>query len=87
MGRFSRFQELRQVVDDYLTGRRKLRDLESWIVANLQRVLDSQNDQAIEMVYQIDADLIELGEGLNDQLSFDERLESYLRATQSLTGG
>ena len=39
------------------------------------------------MVYQIDADLIELGEGLNDQLSFDERLESYLRATQSLTGG
>ena len=81
------FQELRQVVDEYLTGQRKLRDLESWIVANLQRVLDSQNDQAIEMVYQIDADLIELGEGLNDQLSFDERLESYLRATQSLTGG
>lgn len=54
-----------------------LRDLETWLLSNLQRILDSSEDEAIEVANQIDADLIELGEGLINEATFRERLEGY----------
>jgi len=49
-------------------------------MSNLQRILDSGDQKAMEVANQIDADLIEFGEGLIDETVFRERLESYARA-------
>lgn len=62
----------------YLIGDRSLEDLETWLLSNLQEILDSHDETAIELANKVDVDLVELGEGLIDQAILSERLESYL---------
>lgn len=60
------------------------RDLETWLLSNLQGILDSGDKKAIEIANQVDADLIELGEGLINEIVFRERLDSYVRACDTV---
>ncbi len=48
----------------YLNGDRTLEYLETWVLSNLQIILDSGDAEAIEIANKLDADLVELGEGL-----------------------
>jgi len=76
--------QLLNYVNDYLNGHCTLRDLETWLLSNLQRILDSGDEVAIEAANQIDADLIELGEGLIDEAAVRERLENYVRFRETI---
>ena len=71
--------QLLMYIDRYLTGRCSLREFETWLLANLQGILDSGDQAALEVANQVDADLVELGEGLIDEVTLRERLESYVR--------
>lgn len=78
---------LRQVlnyVNDYLNSHCTLRDLQTWLLSNLQRILDSGDEAAIEVANQIDADLVEFGEGLIDETAVRERIESYVRFRETI---
>lgn len=68
--------------DNYLTQRSSLKDLERWLLSNLQRVLDSGDKKAIEVANQIDADLVEFGEQLIDEATLRQRLEGYIRSCE-----
>ena len=64
-------------MDSYLLLHCTRRELETWLLSNLQRILDSGEEAAIDLANKVDADLVELGEGLMDELTFRERLQSY----------
>lgn len=69
----------------YLNGHCTLKDLQTWLLSNLQRILESGDEAAIEVANQIDADLIELGEGLIDEMGVQERLANYVRFRESIS--
>ena len=79
--------ELLNRIDSYLLLHCTLRDLEAWLLSNLQRILDSGEEAAIELANEVDADFVQLGEGLIDELTFRERLQGYagIRSTVSAT--
>ena len=53
-------------------------------MSNLQKILDSGDESAIEAVNQLDADLIELGEDLIYESSIQEHLQSYIGFKETL---
>lgn len=77
-------RQLLNYIEDYLTGRCLLRDLETWLVSNLQQILDLGDTSTIEVANQVDADLVELGEGLIDEAILRERLERYMRLRKTI---
>ena len=76
--------QLLNYANHYLNGYCTLRDLQTWLLSNLQGILDSSDKTAIEVVNQIDADLVELGEGLIDEAGVRERIESYARFGETI---
>ena len=48
----------------YLVGEITLRELENWLITNLQTILDSGDEKAFVIVNELDADLVEFGEGI-----------------------
>jgi len=77
--------ELRRRIELYLNGHETQGSLETWLVSNLQSILDSDDQQVIEAANQIDADLVELGEGIIDEVVFIENLESLLRQLETIS--
>lgn len=77
-------RDLLNRVNEYLNGYCILTDLETWLLSHLQRILESGEEAAIEVANQIDADLIELGEGLIDETAVRERLETYVRIRETI---
>lgn len=76
--------QLLRYVDSYLVLHSTLQDLEAWLISNLQQILDSGEEAAIDLANEVDADLVELGEGLMDELTFREHLQSYIRIRDTL---
>ncbi len=76
--------QLLNYIDSYLLLQHTLRDLETWLLSNLQQILDSGEEAAIDLANKVDADLVELGEGLIDELTFREYLQSYIRIRETL---
>ena len=70
--------QLLNCIDSYLLLQYTLRDLEAWLLSNLQRILDSGEKAAIDLVNEVDAGLVELGEDLIDELTFREHLQRYV---------
>jgi len=78
---------LRQILNsvyDYLNGYRTLKDLQTWLLSNLQRILESGDEAAIEVANQIDTDLVELSEGLIDEMEVQGRIENYVRFGETI---
>lgn len=73
------FTKLLNVIDSYLILRSTVRDLETWLLSNLQQILNSDDIKATELANKLDADFIELGEGLIDEATIRERFESYIK--------
>lgn len=71
-------------IDSYLLLHCTLRDLEAWLLSNLQRILDSGEEAAIDLANKVDADLVEIGEGLMDELTLRVHLQSYIRVQDTL---
>jgi len=77
--------ELLNHIDACLLLRCTVRDLETWLVSNLQRILDSGDSHVVEIANRVDADLVELDEGLIDEMTLRERLDSYVKACSTIT--
>jgi hypothetical protein len=75
--------ELQSRARSYLTGRLSRDDLELWLVGNLQQILDGGDSDEIAAANTLDADLIELGEGLLSEDEFRERLGALLQLPES----
>ena len=73
------FIDLLEEIDRYLCRVTTLQDLETWLLENLQRILNSGDVQAMTLANQLDADLIDLREGLLDTAGFRARLTRELR--------
>jgi len=71
-------RELLDHIRDYLNDRCTLQDLEAWVLSNLQKILDSGDKATIDMANEIDADLVELGEGLVDELTLQKHLQRFI---------
>ncbi len=76
--------QLRDQIVLYLEGRSSLQELEERLLSHLQQILDSGDEAAIEIANKVDADLVELGEGLTDQVTLQWRLQSYLRGAETI---
>ena len=76
--------QLLNQIDSYLLLHCTLQDLETWLVSNLQRILDSGEKAAINLANEVDADLVQLGEDLIDELTFREKLQGYVRISDTL---
>lgn len=79
-------REIREHIDSYLVGRSSLRDLESWVLSNLQTILSSGDETAIDIANQIDADLVELSEQLTDEITLRGRFAGYVARSLTLYG-
>ena len=66
--------QLLNKIDCYLHSQCTHQDLEKWLVSNLQDILDYGDKRAIELSNEIDADLVQLGEGLLDEPVFRKHL-------------
>lgn len=71
-------QRLLRYVSDFLAGRSTRTDLERWLLANLQALIESGDQNVVALANEIDADLIALNERLIDTTTFVERLQAYL---------
>ena len=75
--------ELLNHIDSYLLGQSTLQHLEEWLLSNLQNILDSADQKAIDLANKIDADLVELAEGLIEESTIREYLQCYLMDSQT----
>ena len=69
---------LREIVrqtEAYLLGRCSTQELEGWLIANLDMILRSGDAWAIKLANELDADLMELGEGLMSEDEFNGKLK------------
>lgn len=72
--------QLLDAIENYLNKQSTLKELETWLISHLQEILDSKDERAINKANQIDADIIEFGEGLIEENILNERFKSYLEA-------
>lgn len=77
--------QLLNSMDSYLLGMIALSDLEDWLVSNLQEILDSGEQQTIDIANHLDADIVEFGEGLIEVPTLNERLLSYILDAQTVS--
>jgi hypothetical protein len=71
-------------IDAYLLGHLAAKELEGWLLANLQTILASKDEEAIRIATALDADLMAWGAGHIDDVEFDEKLEAYARAATTV---
>ena len=67
----------------YLARECSVPELEAWLLVNLQTILDSKDRTAIDLANKVDADLMELSEGLLDEKGFRVRARRYLREAEA----
>lgn len=70
-------QQLLTQVRSYLDSALALEDLETWLIQNLQAIIDSGDRVALWVANQIDADLVEFGEGLFGEDILRRRLQVF----------
>ena len=66
--------ELLERLDLYLAGKASLQAVETWLLANLQAILDSGDSEAIAAANEVDASLMALSEGLIEADELRERI-------------
>jgi hypothetical protein len=71
-------------LEHFLSGSMTLVELQEWVLANLQAILDSGDSTIIEAANKIDADLIGINEGLIDESSFMETLHGLRDKLQTI---
>lgn len=71
-------------MDSYLLGQITIESLEDWLVINLQKILDSGDQDCIALANNLDADVVELNEGLITTALIRERLQNYILNRQTI---
>jgi hypothetical protein len=70
--------DLLNLVQGYLDGLVATQDIETWLTSRLQPIIRSADPATVQLADNIDADLIEYGEGLIDEDTLKERWRRYL---------
>ena len=70
-------------IDRYLVGETTARELEIWLISNLQRILDSKDESAINLANAVDAGLVNLSEKVIDIAEFHSTLDALMRAART----
>lgn len=76
-------KELLKAVDKYLVGAQALRDLAGSVAEVARTVLQSNDQHAIELLNQLEADLVDVSEGLLSEESFREQWEARTRIART----
>jgi hypothetical protein len=76
-------QLIAQRLKSYLARECSVRELEAWLLVNLQTILDSKDRAAIDLANKVDADLMELSEGLLNEKEVRARARRYLREAEA----
>ena len=69
----------------YLNDGCPLQEVERWLVAHLQEILDSREQAAIEFTNQVDAALVEFAAGVLDEVELRQRLDGLLRLEKTIS--
>jgi len=78
------FDELLKSIYQYLNGIWTLQLLQEWLLSNLQDILNSGDNYATDIANEIDADLIQISEGLIDEADIQDRLASYAMRLETI---
>lgn len=78
------YQPLLSELSRFATGQSTASELERWLVSELQSILDSRDEEAIDLVNQVDSMLIEFGEGLATERDLLERVQAAVRMAETL---
>ncbi len=70
-------------MDFYLLGQITIENLEDWLVSNLQKILDSGDQDCIALANNLDVDVVELNEGLITTALIREHLQNYILNRQT----
>lgn len=70
--------QLLDLVEAYLDGKVAVRDLETWVVSSLQAILDSEDEEVVTAVNEVDAGLVEYVAGVLDDDLLEKRLRDVL---------
>lgn len=76
-------QLIAQRLKGYLARECSVQELEAWLLVNLQAILDSKDRTAIDLANKVDADLMELSEGILDEKGVRARARRYLREAEA----
>ena len=79
--------EIAERVTGYLLGENAKDELESWLLVNLQRILESKDTEAINIANEVDVLLVELGEGIIEPMGFRRRLASLIEGADKVPTG
>jgi hypothetical protein len=72
-------------LETYLNDGCPLQELERWLVAHLQEILDARDQAAIELANQIDAALVEFSAGVLDEVALRQQLDGLLRLEKTIS--
>jgi len=71
-------------LETYLNDSCPLQQVEEWVVAHLQEILNSGDQEAIQLANQVDAALVEFSAGALDEVVLRQRLESLVRLENTI---
>lgn len=72
-------------LETYLNDGCPLQELERWLVAHMQKILDARDQTVIELANQIDAALVEFSAGVLDEVALRQRLDGLLRLERTIS--
>jgi hypothetical protein len=72
-------RDMLRSVEDYLIGAQALRDLSGRLAEQTRAILQSGDERAIELLNQLEADLIDISEGVLTEEAFREQWQARTR--------
>lgn len=78
------YQPLLSALSRYAAGLSSARDLEVWLVSELQTILDSGDQEAIDLANQVEGRLIEFSDGLMPEAELRDDIEARVRMAETL---
>jgi len=76
--------QILQIFRDYLSGKMRLSNLEDWILSHIQGILNSGDQEAIAMIDQVDAFLIEIGVGVASEKDILNAISGFVANAETI---
>ena len=80
-------KEIAERINGYLLGENAKDELESWLLTNLRRILESKDTEAIEIANEVDVLLVELGGAIIDPMVFRRKIASLSEGADKVRTG
>jgi hypothetical protein len=77
-------EEVLQVFRKYVSGMVRMNDLEDWILSHIQGILNSGNQEAIALIDEVDALLIEIGAGISSEQDLFDTISRFISDAETV---